>query len=113
MTKTLTAQFRDGTVAKRRTEADYTHASRRQHSSRVRFHTSEWTARIAAGRYGEVVRTDLPVATPEEESGEVWTVTYADGETRDVTVTTRKAPISAGREARPGATVTGAKRKRS
>lgn len=111
MTKTLTAQFSDGTIAKRRTEADYTHASRRQHSSQVRFHMSEWTARIAAGRYGEVVRTDLPVATPEE-SAEVWTVTYADGETRDVTVTVRKGPIPAGREARPDVPVTGARRKR-
>lgn len=55
---TITATFPHGITATRTSEAAYTHASKRQGSSQVRFHTSEAAARRAAGTFGQVVRTD-------------------------------------------------------
>jgi hypothetical protein len=64
---TITAEFADGTVATRTTTAPYEFASRRRvgtqagRGATVRFHRTEDEARTAAGRYGEVIRTNYGV----------------------------------------------------
>lgn len=54
----ITATFRDGTVVTRESETAYSHASRRQHERRVRFHKSEEAARRSAGPFGEITPVD-------------------------------------------------------
>lgn len=86
----ITATFANGDVVTRRSGAAYTYASRRQIGTQagrgrtVRFHTCKAAALAAAGRYGEVVRTDLPEPAPKAPEVTTWRVTLADGSTHDV-----------------------------
>lgn len=106
MTRTLTAHFATVT-ATRRTELAHTHASRTE-AGRVRFHGSEAAARRAAGRFGEVVRTDLPVEAAAPERAPGFLVTFTDG--TSVEVGMDRPPLLAAREACPGRTPVGATR---
>lgn len=95
--KTITAQFSTGRTVFRRTEHHYTHASRKTPGSIVHFHESADAAYRAAGRDGEVVRTDAP----EKESDErVWVATYKDGATREFTVESEVNPFTVAMQAR-------------
>lgn len=66
--KTITATFKDGTTATRRTEAAYAYAVKRRIGTQagrgptITFHHTEAQARGIAGARGEVVRTDYGAA---------------------------------------------------
>ena len=109
MTTTYRIETRDGRIVERRSEARYVAASVTE-AGRVRFHSSHEAARSAAGRFGYVVAIEAPAAATK--AADVWIVTYADGETREVEVSARKSPVSAGREARPDVAIVGARAKR-
>ncbi len=103
---TITASFGSDTFT-RRTEAGYTHASRK--GSTVRFHTSEAAARRAAGASGSVVRTSYVPDAVEATFAATWIVTDADGnEGGRYTVDNPVHAIKAARE--EGKNPTGARR---
>lgn len=92
----ITANFPDFTSATRTSEAAYTHASRRQAGGQVRFHTSERAARSAAGRFGEVVRTDYAAPASDTPASATFRVTFSDD-----TEMTVEAPMPASEWANP------------
>lgn len=114
MSTTYSIQTRDGRTITRTSDRAYYFARVRGNGNGASFHESEASARRACrvnrGDYVVPVGSDRPVAPAP--AADVWVVTYADGETREVEASVRVSPMMAGRNARPDVPVESASRKR-